>query len=194
MPLYGRTMVRRRGGFRRFARRRHNWQWVRQVGNNVTATTPPAFQTSDLLADFKSQFGFSVNFPDITIWRIRLKVSIKVTFPTTGFTNPESAGALVAVYCDNTSEVVSEAGPVTHPYEHKWMVYEMIYASEQVLYSGIASSTEAEGVLYREFDIKTRRRLENLNWSLFMDVQGSGQIATVNAYSWASVILLKIGR
>jgi hypothetical protein len=185
----------RRGGFRRGSftrRRRHNWQWVRQTANSTTIVVPPNIETIDLLSGFKAAYGFSVNLPDIVVWRVRLKISLRLQYPAV-LASEENGGCLIGVYCDDTL-LTAEPGDIQFPYAHKWMVWEQMYDTEQIVLSGIQPASSASFYLYKEFDIKTHRRLENINHSLLMDLQPNGNVNQLSGVSYSVVALLKIGR
>lgn len=177
--------------FRTFRRRRHNWQWARFTSNDTTVVPGGQTYTEDLLATFKNEFGFSVNFPDIVIWRIKLKISVHVTFPAT-IANPEAYGALVGVFVDDpgfTLKVVSTA-----PYMEKFMWYENMYYSEMVAGGAAVPVANGSGFIVRQFDIKAHRRMGNVEDSLLLQVAPVGLLTNLNGLSYNGSVLLKMGR
>lgn len=192
MP-YVPIMPRRGRGFRRgFRRRRRNWQWVRQVANSTTVISPPSSNTFDLLSNWKSAFGFSVNLPDIVIWRVRLKVSIRVIFPAT-LASQEADGVIVTVYTQDNNLVSSFENPITSPYAQQFMLYDMLFSTEQAVQGGIVPVASGTGFMYREYDIKAHRRLANINHTLLMTVAPSGGLANVAGIAYQTSILMKVG-
>ena len=195
MP-YVPVMPRGRRGFRRgFRRSRGKWQWVRQTGNNTSSVFPPASNTIDLLADWKSQFGFTVNLPEITIWRVRLKISVRVLFPST-LTTVEADAVNVGVYVNDVDSTVlaSYPNPISAPYAQQFMLYDTLYSSEGAVNGSIVPVANGQGFMYREYDIKARRRINNIKHSLILQYAPSGSLAQITGLGFQSVILLKIGR
>ena len=192
MPYFP-VAPRSRRGFRRGFRRRRKWQWVRQVGNNTTVITPPNDNTIDLLSDFKSQFGFTVNLPEITIWRVRLKVAIRVTFPAT-LSSQEADGVIVALFVNDNDIASSYPNPISAPYSQQFMLYDQLYSAEQAVMGGIVPVASGTGFMYREYDVKARRRLMNIKHTLLLKVAPSGGLANVQGVAFQQVTLLSIGR
>ena len=166
----------RRGGFRRM-RKRAKYQWVREVATNVVASSPIQF---DLLSNFKSRFGIIFNLPDIVIWRVHIKVSIGLTISS--FT-PATA-VLFALYCENQFNVVNS---FTDPYAEKFLMFDNLYAADQVLQAGSISIP----TLYKEYDIRTHRKLANMEETLFAQFTQQGN-ATMTAVDYTTSILLKL--
>lgn len=184
----------RRGGFRRgFRRRRRKWQWVRQTGNNTTVVVPPADEFIDLLADWKAQFGFTVNLPEITIWRVRFKISIRVTLPAT-LTSPENMGVCISMFTNDNTLTAAYPNPASSPYSQQFMLYDTLYISEQAVQGGHIFVGNDVATLYREYDVKARRRINNIQHTLLVGVSPVGSLVQSNGIAWQSSILLAIGR
>src|SRR5258707_3289899 len=113
MPRFARRSFRRRP--------RQNWQWVRETANNSGSVVPPGNYTQDLLTSFRNVFGVSANWPDIVVWRIRIRVSVSITFPAT-IVNPEAFGMVVAVFVDDAA--FSLKSPSVDFYYEKFMLFE----------------------------------------------------------------------
>lgn len=192
MPYF--PVAPRSRGFRRgFRRRRRKWQWVRQTGNNTVSVAPPNVSFQDLLLDWKNQFGFTVNLPEITIWRVRFKISIRITYPA-AIATAEADGVNVAVFVNDVDIVNSYPNPISAPYSQQFMMYDTLYSSEQAVMGGIVPVASGTGFMYREYDIKARRRINNIKHSLIVGVAPSGGLATLAGFAWQTSILLAIGR
>jgi hypothetical protein len=182
--------------FRRtFARRRvrRNWQWVRQTFNDTAVVTPPGFYQEDLLQTLRSELGLAVQFPDITIWRVRIKISAKITWvasPTAQFAD----GITVALFVDDPSFNLQSA--LLKPYSEKYMHYSTMYYSEAVMLGerGIAANN-TDYLNTGWLESKARRRLGNLEDSLILQVCPTGSdISTLQGISVTQVTLLSLGR
>lgn len=183
-----RTFIRR--GFRRRVRR--NWQWARMTSADTAVITTPGHYSEDLLSTFKSEFGFSVNFPDITIWRIRLRISVGVHWIASPV-NFEQAGYILGVFVDDPNFTIQ--GVETHPYMEKFMFYGATYYTEAIMAGEALPVGGATNFLTKEYDIKARRRLGNIEDSLIMQVGTTGSaVADLHGLSWSSSVLLSLGR
>lgn len=183
--------MRRTRTFVRRTRPKINWQWARETSNDVVIITPPSYYLEDLLASFKSAYGFNINFPDIVIWRIHLRISVTVRFPAS-IVNPEAYGVLVTVYPEDMNFIQENA--VTHPYMERFMYYKTLYYSEAVLGGEAQPVANSNGTLFHEFDIKAHRRLANLEDTLILQVAPTGGLASLQGLSWSSSVLLKMGK
>ena len=174
---------------RTFVRKPRRFQWARMNSNDPVVINVPGFYQEDLLTTFKSEYGFTVNFPDIVIWRIRIKVSMTFRFPA-AIVNDETYGAVVGVFVDDTAFTLQSVG--THPYSEKYMWYENVYYNESVMGGAPAPVANGFGKLVHTFDIKTRRKLQNIEDSLILQVAPVGGLAGMNGISWNSSVLLKL--
>lgn len=181
----------RRGFIRRRVRR--NWQWVRFTSNDVTTVVAGTSQyVEDLLSSYRLELGIGVNLPDITIWRIRLRISIHITFPAV-ITNPEAYGCTMALLVDNlgfTFPLIS-----SHAYQEQFLWYETVYFSDMIS-QGSQGSPPANGTgyLFKSFDVKARRRVRNLDDSLILLVSPTGGLTNAFGMSYSGSVLLSMGR
>lgn len=171
---------------------RRNWQWARATSNDTSIITLPGHYQEDLLASFKSEYGFSVNFPDITIWRIHLKISVSIKWAA-AITNPEAAGVILGVFVDDPSFTIQ--GVETHPYMEKFMYYGATYYSEMLAMGEREPANNQVDQIVITRDIKARRRLGNVEDSLILQVGGTGAtLVSLQGLSWSSSVLLSLGR
>lgn len=168
------------------ARNRHRWQWIRQTVNNASPNA--TLNSIDLLNNFKTHAGITINLPDMVIWRLRLKVSI--TIGITGGTVGANDGILVTSFVDSVNQVV--VNQLTDAMDQHDLVYDMLYA-----YETIAKTTNVRGtgtvVLYMEYDLKSHRRFQSIDDTLWLQLAASGN-ATISEYSFSTAILTKISR
>jgi hypothetical protein len=163
-------------------RRRAHYLWIRQQFDNVTPIPTAAFDTNDLLAGYRATAGIDLNLPEFTIWRVRLKVSVRISVaPATTYTS--SDGAIVALYVDDKTD--SGTNPVTSPYDEKYMVYDILYASQSIQNGGNGGLENGANsiLMFREFDVKTHRRLENLASTLQLQIAPTGLQTSILDYS-----------
>jgi len=171
MP-YRRYPMRRRS----FGRKRHRFLWARETLNTAAPVLPIAF---DLLATWKTANNFTLNLPDIAIWRIHLKISIDFRFTAAG--DPlASSGFFVGVYTGPKVAVVAASS--LNQYEWQYMMWDKLYASETLKesYSNINVTTTNQQVIYKEYDIKTRRLLTNQDDTLFLTIESEGDASVAN--------------
>jgi len=177
---------------RSFNRPKVNWQWVRFSSNDAaTVVLPAGNYLEDLLQSFKTAMGLTVNLPDITIWRILLKISITIKFPA-AIANPEAYGALMVVFVDDKLFTFTVAN--TDPYFERFLMYKAIYYSEAVMMGEAQPVASATGVITKDFDIKAHRRLENIEDTLLLQVSGLGGLTSLNGLAYSGSVLLRMGR
>lgn len=183
---------RRRFG-RGIRRVRRNWQWARTTSNDTAIITLPGHYQEDLLASFKSEYGFSINLPDITIWRVRLRISVAIKWAAAPV-NFETGGFIIGVFVDDPNFTIQ--GVETHPYMEKFMMYGATYYSEAIMQGGREPAAGVIDYFTKEYDIKARRRLGNIEDSLILQVggTGAGAVVSLNGLSWTSSVLLSLGR
>lgn len=172
-------MAYRRGYARRYLmprRPRRPGAWIHQVANNAS---PSAQNNVDLLSSLRSALGVSVNLPEIRIWRIKLRVSIRFSITTLA----ASQGALVAVFVDSKNQTVLDM--VANPFDQHFTIYDMNYASRQEMEAG-TQGTNGFAVT-RSYNTRCRARLRNLTDTLFMQINYQGGV-TPTDYSYASSI------
>ena|ERR1700724_748864 len=163
---------------RSFNRRPRKMQWVRTT---VSVPAPVSPAAVDLLADFKSRFGITINIPDIVIWRVILKISIFVTVSVSN----SSSGVLIALFNEQTTTILPNA--FLDPYSEKFLWWEDLMVAKEVEESGAITNP----VLYKEIDVKTHRKLANMEESLWLQATQHGN-ATMNNFDVAANVLLKL--
>ena len=166
-------------------RRPIHWEWARQVVNNAAPSA--TLNNEDLLGPLKTKTGISINFPEIVIWRIRLRVSIIFTVATTLKAND---GILVTSFVDDTTQVLlnQSANPLS---EHD-LVFDQVYGTASAMFTNYASGA-ATFFTERVYDLKGHRKLDALDNTLWLQLASTGQ-AQVTGYSYQSSILMKFGR
>lgn len=180
--------------FRPYMRRpRKNWQWVRGTFNDVTVVTPPNFYSEDLLQSLRTEYGISAQFPDIVIWRIRIKISAKFTWVAAPAAQM-AAGFIVALFVDDPSFTLQSAG--LKPYSEKYMYYGETYYSEALMQgSRYPAGNNVDFLNSGWLDVKARRRLGNIDDSLILQVCPTGSdIANFQGISVTHSTLVSLGK
>lgn len=160
----------------------------------MTIETSPNFYQEDLLSSFKSAYGFSINFPDITIWKVIIKISVAIKWAAS-VPNTEAAGVIVSLFVDDpVSQTLASAG--THPYMERYMYWRAHYYNEAVMMGErAAAANNVDYLVLPEIVTKTRRRFSNIEDTLLLQVAPFGSaIASLNGLSWSSDVLLSLGK
>lgn len=167
-------------------RRRHKWQWIRQTFNNAAPSA--SINSIDLLSNFKTHAGISINLPEMTIWRLRIKISIDVGI--TGGTTTSNDGVLVTAFVDSSNQVV--VSQLLDPMDQHDQLYDMLYTFKTISSSDNALVTNFVA-LYGEYDIKVHRKFNSLDDTQWLQLAASGN-ATIQNYSISMLMLTKVGR
>jgi len=166
---------------------RRKTQWARFTINDVAPAL--AGSTYDLLASWRTAAGITLNLPGITIGRIRFKVSITITVPAATAAND---GCLMALGLQDQT-LATLAGspnanpPVTQPYDIDYMLWDQLYRTEAVS-AGEASAIA--NVLYKEYDIRSMRKIHNLGQTLGLSFQPTGGVTAYTVSMTGNVLLL----
>lgn len=180
--------MRSRFSRRRSFSRRHRWQWVRETINNAAPNA--SLDSIDLMANFKTHAGITINFPEMTIWRIKLKLSITITI--TGGTTTSNDGVLVTAFVDGMTQV--PLSQLLNSQDEADLVYDFLYTYKVIGQGFLIDSFAAGAVpLYGEYDIKAHRKFRSIDDTLFLQFAASGN-AVITNYSLSYAILTKIGR
>jgi len=167
------------------ARRTTHWQWIRETVNNAAPNA--SLNNIDLMDNFKTHAGITINLPEIVIWRIKLQISIKVTVTSPAAPND---GVLATVFVDGTNQVL--LNQVSNAMDEKDMIYDFLFSYETIAHSdnAIATTTVA---LYRNMDIRVHRKLSTIDSTLWLQLASSGT-AVISLYSYSAAILTRLGR
>lgn len=177
-------MVYRRYRRASFARRaRHKYQWEHLVSNN--ASPNGVLNSIDLLSNFRTHAGITINFPEIVIWRVHLRVSVKVTL---GAAMDSADGVLITSYVDSINQAMDN--PVSSPRDQHWLAYSSYYASNNDIQNG--SNAAGTYLFERVLDIKSHRKLSGLDDTLWMQIAQLTANTTITSYSYTMAALLKL--
>lgn len=173
-------MPMRRRRFYASTRKRARWVWTRHV-EQLTIATPT---NVDLLNYYKTVAGISIILPEITIWRIHLKVSIKITLSSAMVA---ADGALVSVFVD--SQTQAQLNSFSDPLAQQHMLYHWLPASHVPAEGG--GNTAGTYFLEHEFDIKAHRKIAKPEDTLFLQIAGTGGSTTVSDAEIAYSVLMR---
>lgn len=177
-----RTFVRR--GFRG-VRRRRKFLWVRET---ISSGSPSAtINNFDLLANYKSDMGINLNLPDIVIWRLIIKISIRFTLSPNVI--QASDGFLLSIFVDDSQ--VFPTNTLLSPYGEQYMMWDQIYTASIFQQGESVVNTTNNWFLYREYDIKTHRKLKDFKDTLIMQLVSTGN-AVPAELSFTHSCLLKL--
>jgi len=99
------------------------WQWARVTTNSITPSPP---YTADLLANWRLNLGITMNLPEITIWRMHIKISIRITVPT----QQANDGIFISSWVDSAFQPTQLSSP--NPYDQKYLIWDAQYITEQI--------------------------------------------------------------
>lgn len=121
-----------------------------------------------------------------------MKISVSIKWAAS-IPNPETSGVIVGVFVDDASFTLQSVG--LKPYSEKYMLYDAFYYAEAQMQGAripVATNTDSYTKVY---DIKSRRRLGNIEDTLVLQVAPTGSaVATLQGLSWSTSTLLSLGR
>ena len=162
-PLY-----RRRVPYRR-RMSKPKFLWIRSNVNNVSPAHQPTPNLHDLLETFRTTAGISLNLPDFTIWRLRFKIGIRIEL-TSGFTS--NSGVHTAFFVDNR-EISPTINALVRPYSQQYMMWDAVLVAEQ-FQENIPPVGGTPFAMSKEYDIKTHRKLTNVEETLWFSMVETG--------------------
>src|SRR5262249_21774092 len=129
--------------------------------------------------------GMSINLPGFTIWRLHFKFSCRITIVTPQANN----GVLLTAFVDSTTQTITNQG--TFPMDERLLLHEQLYVNETIVQNGQGAGAAAVVPLYGSFDVRSHRKIENLQNSLILQNAVTGA-ATILDYSWTMSALIKL--
>jgi len=168
---------------------RPHYQWARLNTGNIGGAFTLA--NTDLLAPWRTANGWTLNLPDIVIWRIHLKISIHFTLSPA--TIVSTNGMFIGIFVDAADIAGGLAVASASPYDQQYMMWDKIYLAD-VLASNATNFSTGAITLYKEYDIRSHRKMTNQRESLWLQLQPQGDL-TVGAgdgYELTGSILLKL--
>ncbi len=154
----------------------------------MTPVNQPNSDTYDLLANYRTVAGITLNIPEFTIWRIRIRISCQFGLsPTTAVANN---AVLHAIFVEQ-NVAAALPNPVTAPYNERYLMYDNYYLAENEIAGNITVAAPTTNVLasFRTYDIKAHRRLDNLNDTLWLTLTPQGNVASLTSSVTYSILL-----
>ena len=178
----------RRSNFRSsMGRPKPHYQWARDQVLTVGTFTEARF---DLLRGWRVANNLTINLPDIVIWRIHLKISLHFTLSPAALRADN--GVFIGIFCDSN---LAAAGIISdsQPYDEQYLVWDKIYYDD-LLANGGSNFATTNPQLYKEYDVRSHRKLLNQADSLIMDVipRGNVTFGATDAVAYTSSVLLKL--
>lgn len=171
--------LRHRPYFRK--KRRVNWVWYHQVFNNASPSA--TLNTIDLLTNWRAQMGITIALPDITIWRVRIRISVIVTAAAAVVSQD---GFLTTLFVDSQNQ--AQLNYTASNLSQHFMWYQAQYLT-QALEMDAASGVLGTYGQYEEIDCKAHRRMEKNDDTLFLQIVAMGGASIANLAYQQSTLL-----
>ena len=158
--------------------------WIRETTN--LAAPNAVFNNIDLMQAWRlHQGGITINLPEITILRVKLRLSIRVTIAAAMNAND---GILSTLFVDGISQVA--LNQFAQPFDQRDMRYEQDFLSHVPAEGG----GNAAGTYFveRDFDIKARRKLQSVDDTLWLQCSATGQ-SVIQQLSYSHATLVRLG-
>ena len=163
-------------------RKKARYFWVRQSSNNVA---PALLNTEDLLLSYRTAAGISLEIPEFTIWRIHIKITMKFTYSPLVYTS--NSGMFIAMFVDDFGQLPGSA--IVSAYDQQYLMWDFVYAAEEQLNAN--SGTGGTNVLYKQYDIKSHRKIRQLKDTLWLSIGANGNVIPTD-YSFTHSTLLRL--
>lgn len=162
-------MAFRRRRFFSSTRKKARWVWSRHC-EQLTIGTPT---NVDLLNYYKTVAGISIILPEITIWRIHIKIIIKVTLSAAVVA---ADGVLLSCFVDGQTQ--AQLNSFSDPLAQQHLAYMWMPVAHTAAEGG--GATAGTYYLEKELDIKSHRRIAKPEDTLWFQVASTGGSTTVN--------------
>jgi len=172
------------------------YQWVRSSENSLAIVHQPGATLFDLLKTWRVANNITLQLPDLVIWRIHIRVTIR--FNLTVAAIQASQGAHIAIYCDD-AVLAAQATTYTaflEPYSRKFLMWDMIETADNEQgggFTNVTLNTSNNFLLSRPYDIRSHRKLQNQEETLLLSVTEVGQIA-IQEIAFTQSTLLRLPR
>jgi len=162
-------------------RKRPRYLWVRNFVEQANPANNP--YVLDLLADYRTQASLGLNLPEFTIWRLHIKVYIRFTI--SAFSS--NSGFFYAIYNDNFAIPLTFT-PRTQQYSERYYMWDFKSVEEQLIE---AANTTVPGLMF-SYDIKSHRKLQNINETMFQSIESVGNVSGVQEVTTVYSMLLRM--
>lgn len=145
---------------------------------SIGGATPSAMEGFDLLADFRTLMGIDANLPGLTVKRIRGALQFNLTADPGA-----TSGVLLGVHKGNVSGVAGL--PSTDPSDD-WMMFD--WAPLTMGWAGGSADIPGGSFSYA-MDVKSQRRLDEPQETIWLQVETTRTADTMSMYGWVSVLV-----
>ena len=163
---------------RRFTRRSYPQRkkiWVRDAVEQVSPVPSSHFRR-DILADFRTQAGLSINLPGFTLgpFKIRIGIRFDITAATPNLTQAD--GYLVGLVVDQVDATATLAPlPASVPNaDWAWYQWYPLAPTDDVIVEAANAATNVQVVKTIEIDCKSMRKIEEVGQTMWLVVEGTG--------------------
>lgn len=150
-----------------------------------TASPNITLNNLDLLANWRSHASLSVNLPIITVWRVKVRVSIIVTLAAALGAND---GVVSSLFVDSYDQTPNNQ--ITDTFDQQYLHYDIQPCAAVSFNTDVSSA--GTYVLTRTIRPKYHRRLRALDDTLWLQLASSGQ-AHQTSIAYTQQTVLKIG-
>ena len=163
--------------------------WARDAVEAVTPADQDIF-TRDLLSDFRTAMGISVNLPGFTIGPIKIKISIRFDISVVNQPQTQAEGYMVGLIVDTI-----QGGPpdIFAEPNADWMWWSWYPLTPPDDVSTVSTTVPANTRLVSsiEIDCGSKRKLEEVGQTLFLVVQttGEAEIGQITEFTSSLVFL-----
>jgi hypothetical protein len=133
--------------------------------------------------------GITLNLPDITIWRVLIKISFRFILTPNVITSND--GFLMAMYVDDSTTF--PANPLLDPYGEQYLMWDQRMLGSVFSQGEVVVNTTNNWMLYKEWDIRSHRKFKFLQDTLLMQLVSTGN-AVPAEIAVQSAILLRLPR
>jgi hypothetical protein len=81
--------------------------------------------------------------------------------------------------------------PVTNPYGESYLMWDNLYGAEQLFQGAGAVNTLGDTVAYKEYDIRSHRKLNNMSETLWLQIAQEGNALTTG-FSFTQSTLIRL--
>lgn len=156
--------------------------WARTIESNTDLALDVTY---DLLSDFRTSAGITINLPGVTIGRVRIKIQVHLDFSVTA--GSSSHGVVAGVY---TQSQQSSGGRLQASSD---LIDDYLYwgwhpASEAGEFFTVGTATDQSYCF--EIDSKAMRKMDEVGMGLFLNLATTGSINMVGSTIASSVLLI----
>jgi len=166
----------------RMSRPKRSYDWIRQV---YQPTVNATLMNVDLFSGYRTAAGITINLPEITIWRIHLAISIKVT---TAAVLAANDAVHLTVFTD--SQAQTPLSQSSNPLDQRDMMWHTLYLTENLV-TGSGDGGAGTFYLYKELDIRAKRRFRATQDTCYLQLSATGQPQITDVSVSQSILVVR---